>query len=156
MSRFYRFWAFNVYYIIWQFTVITEFYYFLDYVGPNERRRANTLGRKEKSYFNKVVAKEHKEKMKAEVPEAPKHVTDDIFVNNWKSNEKISDWNKNLYLFLDWIGHHANFKSVGQPIRLYFMRFYFNICNITRDQLNCREESIKGNIFIIFLLLIPL
>ena len=60
------------------------FYYFniLDYVGPNERRRANTLGRKDKSYFNKVVAKEHKEKMKAEVPEAPKHVTDDIFVNN--------------------------------------------------------------------------
>jgi len=53
-----------------------------DYVGPNERRRANTLGKKDKSYFNKVVAKEHKEKMKAEVPDAPKHVTDDIFVNN--------------------------------------------------------------------------
>ena len=60
------------------------FYYFnvLDYVGPNERRRNNTLGRKDRSYFNKVVAKEHKEKMKAEVPEAPKHVTDEIFVNN--------------------------------------------------------------------------
>ena len=25
------------------------------------------------------------------------------------------------------------------------MRFYFNICHVARDQLNCRAESIKGD-----------
>ena len=55
---------------------------YLDYVSPNERRRNQSLGLKDKSYMNKIVVKEHKERMKSEIPDAPKHVTDDIFVNN--------------------------------------------------------------------------
>ena len=53
-----------------------------DYVGPNERRRNALNKAKQNSYQNKVAAREHKEALKAEVGEAPKHVTEEIFVNN--------------------------------------------------------------------------
>ena len=33
------------------------------------------------------------------------------------------------------------------------MRFYFNICYVSRDQLNCRAESIKGETFYPFICL---
>jgi hypothetical protein len=35
-----------------------------------------------KSYLNKVIEKEAKDAHKASIPETPKHVTDEIFVNN--------------------------------------------------------------------------
>lgn len=54
----------------------------LDYVSPNERRRAQGYGQKGKSYMNKVIEREAKEEHKKNLPEAPKHVTDEIFVNN--------------------------------------------------------------------------
>ena len=34
--------------------------------------------------MTKVIEKEAKETHKKSLPEAPKHVTDEIFVNNWK------------------------------------------------------------------------
>ena len=36
-----------------------------------------------KSYEKKVIEKEAKESHKQSLPDAPKHVTDEIFVNNW-------------------------------------------------------------------------
>ena len=37
-----------------------------------------------KSYEKKVIEKEAKESHKQSLPDAPKHVTDEIFVNNWR------------------------------------------------------------------------
>ena len=61
-----------------------------DYVGPNERRRNALNKAKQNSYQNKVAAREHKEALKAEVGEAPKHVTEEIFVNNWKTTKLLN------------------------------------------------------------------
>ena len=54
----------------------------LDYVSPNERRRAQGYGQNGKSYMNKIIEREAKEEHKKNLPEVPKHVTDEIFVNN--------------------------------------------------------------------------
>jgi len=51
------------------------------YIGPNQRRREQTMGQG-KSYMSKVITKEAKEKHKEDLPDIPKHVTDEIFVNN--------------------------------------------------------------------------
>jgi len=53
-----------------------------DYVSPNERRRAQGYGQNGKSYMNKIIEREAKEEHKNNLPEVPKHVTDEIFVNN--------------------------------------------------------------------------
>jgi len=52
-----------------------------DYIGPNQRRREAKMG-SGKSYEKKVIEKEAKESHKQSLPDAPKHVTDEIFVNN--------------------------------------------------------------------------
>ena len=51
-------------------------------MSPNERRRAQGYGQNGKSYMNKIIEREAKEEHKKNLPEVPKHVTDEIFVNN--------------------------------------------------------------------------
>jgi len=52
-----------------------------EYIGPNQRRREQSMGQG-KSYMTKVMTKEAKESHREKLPEVPKHLTDEIFVNN--------------------------------------------------------------------------
>lgn len=52
-----------------------------------------------KSYEKKVIEKEAKESHKQSLPDAPKHVTDEIFVNNWRILNDF-DWLLNERRFL--------------------------------------------------------